>query len=173
MKTSDYLNQLIKDKKKLVENLKALNVEATEEETFTTLVDKISQIETEPHYTVVSYDETTENLECPICGTTTTRLHQCSDISADDEGNIVKKCINKGCDYSYVQSHICTLENPGTKEFVENDPNVCYTITQKCLDPDCDKEVVTKYEHNWRTRPNGNTVCRECHLEIAATEEVA
>ena len=44
--TEQYLNQLQSDKQTLVENLKNKGIEATNEETFTTLVPKVSEIET-------------------------------------------------------------------------------------------------------------------------------
>ena len=42
--TTDYLNQLKTEKQTLVDNLNAIGIEATDDETFTTLIPKLSGI---------------------------------------------------------------------------------------------------------------------------------
>lgn len=110
MKTTDYLNQLIKDKQTLVDNLKAKFIQADNNETFTALVAKVGLID--------------------------------------------------------VKTHL--WEEPGNKEYIKTD-DVCYIITKKCTDEGCDAINVTEFEHNWRNRPSGIKICRECNY--TKTEE--
>lgn len=66
---------------------------------------EISKVKENCTFTVLSYTDTLESIQCSVCGHTTKRGHNLQETEPDENGLVIVTCSNPGCTY-YKEKHV-------------------------------------------------------------------